>query len=191
MDEIVVRAMRKWPDVPNVFGWLRLDRRGSWLVKGRSGTFERIGNAAVIEFIGRNYLADEQGRWFFQNGPQRVFVTLDYLPYVYRLRADGKAIEAHTGGVPSRITQAWLDDAGALVLLTDLGPGVLLDRDLPAIAASLDDTVVEQLLAGQTVDAAVEIGGQRVRLDMLHAADAPAMFGFDPSPRPAPGQPEC
>ena len=28
MDEIVIRAMQKWPNVPNVFGWLKLDRRG-------------------------------------------------------------------------------------------------------------------------------------------------------------------
>ena len=96
MDEIVVRAMQKWPNVPNVFGWLKLDRRGHWLVKSRTGgdartVFERISNAAVVEFIGRNYQADDKGRWFFQNGPQRVFVTLEYTPLVYRLRADGVA----------------------------------------------------------------------------------------------------
>jgi len=57
MDEIVLRAIAKWPDVPSVYNWLRLDRRGNWLVKG-----ERIGNAAVVEFIGRNYEQDAQRR---------------------------------------------------------------------------------------------------------------------------------
>ena len=32
----------------------------------------------LIEFIGRNYAADAQGQWFFQNGPQRVYVCLLY-----------------------------------------------------------------------------------------------------------------
>ena len=64
MDPIVIQAMAKWPAVPNVYGWLTLDRRGNWLIKG-----DRIANAGVTGFIGRNYAADERGRWFFQNGP--------------------------------------------------------------------------------------------------------------------------
>ena len=34
MDETVIRAMAKWPDVPAVWGWLSLDRRGVWKLKG-------------------------------------------------------------------------------------------------------------------------------------------------------------
>ena len=33
MDEIVLRSMLKWPNVPSVYGWLRLDRRGQWLIR--------------------------------------------------------------------------------------------------------------------------------------------------------------
>jgi len=69
MDEIVSRSMLKWPDVPAVYGWLSLDRRGNWAIKTAGGRFERIANAAVREFIGRNYAADAEGRWYFQNGP--------------------------------------------------------------------------------------------------------------------------
>ncbi|HEX4329053.1 MAG TPA: DUF2946 family protein, partial [Burkholderiales bacterium] len=78
MDDIVAQAMRKWPNVPDVYNWLRLDERGRWRVRARdyenTGRFETIGNPAVVEFIGRNYQPDDQGRWYFQNGPQRVFV---------------------------------------------------------------------------------------------------------------------
>jgi len=81
MDEIVARAIAKWPNVPAVYGWLSLDRRGNWAIKG-----ERIRNRLVAEFIARNYGHDAQGRWFFQNGPQRVFVQLAYTPLVYRTR---------------------------------------------------------------------------------------------------------
>jgi len=56
MDEIVARSMAKWPDVPDVYGWLSLDRRGNWLLKN-----EKIGNGALREFIGRNYQPDARG----------------------------------------------------------------------------------------------------------------------------------
>src|SRR6185436_4073554 len=84
MDDSVVRSMAKWPDVPDVYGWLSLDRRGNWLLRSTGATqkFERIGNAALREFISRNYQADARGCWYFHNGPQRVFVALAYTPLV-------------------------------------------------------------------------------------------------------------
>ena len=72
MDEVVLRAMAKWPNVPAVYGWLALDRRGNWLIKR-----ETIANDGLNAFISRNYLHDEAGQWYFQNGPQRVYVELD------------------------------------------------------------------------------------------------------------------
>src|SRR5258708_21370696 len=132
MDEIVLRSMLKWPDVPAVYGWLSLDRRGNWMIKTVAGRFERIAHPAVREFIGRNYASDSEGRWYFQNGPQRVFVALDYTPWVYRLADAGEGILAHTGAVPRALEAVFLDDAGALLLETEIGIGVLLDRDLSA-----------------------------------------------------------
>lgn len=206
MDDVVKRAMQKWPNVPNVFGWLRLDRRGNWLVKSRATrdgqpVFERITNAAVIDFIGRNYQADERGRWFFQNGPQRVFVTLDHTPLVYRLGASGAAIESHTGARPRELRGAWLDDAGHVVIDSELGPGVMLDRDLPEIekrlvdgnGVALDEPALEALLAGRPGEGAayLELEGVRIAVDRIAGAALPGRFGFDPAPRPAPGEPDC
>ena len=71
MDDLVMRSMAKWPDAPDVYGWLSLDRRGNFLIQK-----EKIGNRALREFISRNYQADARGCWYFQNGPQRVFVSL-------------------------------------------------------------------------------------------------------------------
>ena len=34
MDETGLRSMAKWPNVPAVYGWLTLDRRGNWLLQG-------------------------------------------------------------------------------------------------------------------------------------------------------------
>jgi hypothetical protein len=32
----------------------------------------------------RNYAVDERGCWYFQNGPQRVYVQLEATPYIVR-----------------------------------------------------------------------------------------------------------
>jgi len=126
MDSLVARAMAKWPNVPAVYGWLSLDRRGNWRIKG-----ERISNAALREFIGRNYAADERGRWYFQNGPQRVYVSLAYTPLV--VRYEGDALVDHCGR-PFLAAEALEDDEGS-VLFAGAGAVALLDdRDLARFA---------------------------------------------------------
>ena len=126
MDAVVAQAMAKWPNVPAVYGWLSLDRRGNWLIKG-----ERITNHALREFIARNYEADEKGRWYFQNGPQRVYVSLAYTPLV--VHHEGEPLVDHCGR-PFAATQAYLDDEGS-VLLAGAGCVALLDdRDLERYA---------------------------------------------------------
>jgi hypothetical protein len=135
LDDIVIKGMAKWPDVPAVYGWLELDRRGRWLLKGAP-----ITNPAVIGFIGRNYEPDEHGRWFFQNGPQRVYVTLHYTPLVYRVAqtTDGTLeLEAHTGRRTRAATSSWIDEEGAIIIETDLGVGVVHDRDLHMVSSAL------------------------------------------------------
>jgi hypothetical protein len=122
MDEIVARSLARWPNVPAVYGWLELDRRGNWLIKG-----ERIGNAALREFIARNYEADERGRWFFQNGPQRVYVKLAYTPYV--MHYEGERLFDHCGQAVEAL-ETWVDDEGSVLIRGGRGVGVLDDRDL-------------------------------------------------------------
>ena len=96
VDEIVLRAQAKWPGVPDVYGWLSLDRRGRWLLRNPvREIYEPIGNAALRQFIARNYARDARGRWFFQNGPQRVFVRLAYTPLV--ARAEGETFTDQCG----------------------------------------------------------------------------------------------
>jgi len=111
VDEIVARSLAKWPNVPAVYGWLALDRRGNWRIKG-----EKIGNAALRDFIGRNYQADEKGRWYFQNGPQRVFVSLAYTPLVVRYEgpAGGPGMREMLS-VTSSVVGAGLGETVALV----------------------------------------------------------------------------
>ena len=44
-----------------------------------------IQHVVLNEFISRNYACDSLGRYFFQNGPQRVFITLDATPFIARI----------------------------------------------------------------------------------------------------------
>ena len=131
MDEIVVRSLAKWPNVPAVYGWLDLDRRGNWLIKG-----ERIGNLALREFIARNYAADDEGRWFFQNGPQRVYVRLAYTPFV--VHYEGDALVDHRG---KRFTPSgeFQDDEGSVLIAGEGSIALLDDRDLERYADRAQD----------------------------------------------------
>ncbi len=203
MDESVRRSIGKWPNVPAVYGWLFLDRRGRWLLQGRPVTHERS-----IAFIGRNYTADDAGRWLFQNGPQRVYVRLAYTPWIYRLRADREpaaagSLETHTGGQVGRLTGAWIDETGSLLLRTEHGIGLLDDRDLPRLidafcdreGAALDDEVLAARIAllqeSFTANAAIPAGlcleyaGKRCPLGLIRSREVPARFAFEPDPRPS------
>ena len=172
MDEIVRAALKKWPDVPACHGWLALDARGDWYLRDEAaqaaGPFpavkgSRIEHDKLREFIERNYLADDAGRWFFQNGPQRVFVELEAAPWVWRLSPAGDAarVRAHTGQAAT-VASAWLDEHGRLFLATDLGLGIVHTQDM--------------LLAA----AAVERGAWTPQT--LAFAELPARFGYRTSP---------
>lgn len=195
MDDIVLRGMAKWPNVPHAYGWLALDARGHWLLKG-----DRITHPAVTAFIGRNYAADSRGRWYFQNGPQRVFVSLAVTPFVFRSAADG-AFVAHTGLPVSVTMEAWVDDLGRLGIGTNLGPGIVDDRDLAALCAHLvgpdgtryPDDMLEAWIAGDAHAGPprLRVCGEFLALQRIPASALPERFGFDPDPRPDPGEPEC
>ena len=187
MDETVIRAMVKWPNVPSVWGWLSLDRRGAWRLKG-----EMIPNRAVVEFIGRNYASDRLGRWFFQNGPQRVFVDLAYTPWVYSLDGRG-ALVTHTGRDSGAIAGVWLDEAGTMILLGEPGPGIVDDRDLMALSDGLidgcgrpvDDEHVVRFIAcapGSEPVLGLEHQGACIPVKRIDSRDVAERLHFDPHP---------
>lgn len=183
MDEMVLKAMQKWPNVPDVFGWLRLDGRGQWLLRTGPEQFDRIGNQGLVDFIGRNYARDAHGRWYFQNGPQRVFVGLDYTPYVLHLGA-GNRWETQAGAPAGPVREILFDEDDRVVLAADCGPGLVIDRDLAALLDGLGDNGggdAEQLLQalgapGQT--RAVRLFGAPVLAARVSSSDLPARFGY-------------
>lgn len=198
MDDIVASAMQKWPNVPNVYGWLRLDQRGAWRIRSKSGEFERIGNPAVCEFIGRNYAGDAEGRWFFQNGPQRVFVALEYTPWVFRFADDAESLVAQNGDPSGPVISILIDEAGALIVDSELGIGVVNDRELSLLVdrLSAENPVLDggealMALAGSKEETPYRLFGRTVILKPVCRAAVPALFGFNPLPKAPPGEPDC
>ncbi len=169
MDDIVKQALAKWPNVPDCYGWLGLDARGHWYMRDDRaqalGPFaggspqskgSQLRHEKLIDFIGRNYQSDLSGQWYFQNGPQRVFVELEATPLIWRVEADA-SVHDHTGR-PARVQRCLLDELGRLYLETDTGFGLVHTMDM-----------------GQAADA-VE-AGLWVPEDVL-APDLPARYGY-------------
>jgi hypothetical protein len=173
MDDIVRQAIAKWPNVPHCYGWLGLDARGQWFMRDdrtqAAGPFPQakgslLRHEKLIDFIHRNYEADEAGRWFFQNGPQRVYVELELTPWIWRVGAAGE-VTSHSG-LGAQVQGALLDEAGRLYLVTDLGPGLVHTLDMGLAAEH------------------VESG--RWTPEDVSSADLPSRFGFVRSPAASP-----
>ena len=147
MDEIVEAALRKWPNVPHCYGWLALDARGNWYMRDdriqAAGPFpqikgSRIEHPKLLGFIERNYAHDDAGAWFFQNGPQRVYVELEAAPWVWRIQdAPRWPLESHTGRAATA-QQCWLDEHGRLFVSTDIGHGIVHTLDMGLAAQAVD-----------------------------------------------------
>lgn len=190
MDDIVRAALAKWPNVPDCYGWLGLDARGNWYMRDdrsqAAGPFAAIANAAggatlsdgdaarrraargsllqhekLIDFIQRNYGPDAQGQWFFQNGPQRVYVELEATPFVWRVAADF-SIAAHTGEA-ARVQRCLVDAEGRVYLDADLGFGLVHTQDMTIAADAIEQ--------GLWVPQAIE------------AAELPSRYGYVRSPQ--------
>ncbi len=182
MDDIVKQALAKWPNVPDCFGWLGLDARGNWYMRDdrvqaagpfAGGTLQSKGSMLkhekLIDFIQRNYESDATGRWFFQNGPQKVYVELEATPWIWRIsRASSEdsnhefAVVSHDGRA-ARALRCVLDEQGRVYLEADIGFGLVHTQDVA--------------LAADAVQA-----GVWTPQDVL-ASDLPQRFGYVPSPQ--------
>lgn len=194
MDEIVKQAMARWPNVPYCYGWLALDRRGQWRLRneyaqqhGLSG--DPLRHPALVGFIERNYLRDEHGAWFFQNGPQRVFVELAYAPWVVRLHQR----QFHTTSQRTFVPRSCHADEHGNVLLAGEIDGedgihvaLLHDHDLDAFSGSCD----WHGEACGTDLGVFHFDGRDLPIEPIAEAEVPRRFGFvrRPQPQQAPQQ---
>ena len=185
MDEIVKQALAKWPNVPHCTGWLLLDRRGQWRMRddavqaaGELGT--PIRHEALLGFINRNYESDADGQWYFQNGPQRVYVELAYTPWIVRLHAaDGALRLTDQAGASFGPAHAFIDDEGGILFSDDASPArvaAMHDHDLELFAnhASLDDAGKGGIFHWRD--------GVDLPVQPIARADVATRFGFVASP---------
>jgi Protein of unknown function (DUF2946) len=160
MDDLVKQAMIKWPNVPHCHGWLGLDERGDWYMRDERvqarGSFvsgcangdkevkgSKLEHEKLIAFIGRNYSCElnrnREEVWFFQNGPQKVYVELASTPYIWRLSETytGTVITSHTG-LYAVYKKCQLDVSGRVYLVTNLGTGLVHSLDVPLVATAIE-----------------------------------------------------
>jgi hypothetical protein len=112
-------------------------------------------------------------------------------------------LTAHTGTSTTTINAAFMDDAGQLLLDTDVGIGLVHDTDLElliplfrdanaktpdnaALAAALD-----VLQSGNDPDLHLQTGNAKIPVQPLKSVDVPARFGFIARPVQPAGEEEC
>lgn len=205
MDDSVVRSLVKWPTVANCFGWLALDRRGAWRMRddyaqahGLPG--DTIKHEALNAFIARNYASDKEGRYFFQNGPQRVYVNLDAAPWVVRMMPTGNAThpwqlqtQCQTRLNPER---AFIDETGHILIAGILtqticnssngDPFSTVDRLSIALLHDHDTELFSQLATLDHATCALEGSwswhGQALALEPISSAEVVSRFPFQMRP---------
>lgn len=205
MDEIVQAALKKWPNVPHCFGWLALDARGTWRMRDERCQAlnlrgDAIRNQTLIGFINRNYLVDEQGRWYFQNGPQRVYVDLEAAPYIVHTTHE-QGLVFHTGEAVSVVNTFFITQAGQLLLQAGDRFAQVDDRDLATCfmglqrdgRAATDDDIAELLNAEtatqnelQNFSIVIHCGQNGVSSARLKRGELPDLmqaYGYNAYPR--------
>jgi hypothetical protein len=204
MDEQVLRSLIKWPNVPDCFGWLALDRRGQWrmvdeFAQQNQLSGQVIQHTALNEFISRNYASDQLGRFFFQNGPQRVFITLAATPWIVRI------IPGEQG--PKLITQsqtqmkpsaALSDEHGNIYIVGSIHQTIYQDlktqqfetKEHVSIALLHDHDLDQFSEMAKLREEACSFGGswnwydKQLPLDPIHSEELSKQFKFIKQPQP-------
>ena len=195
MDDIVKKAMVKWPDVPHCYGWLALDARGAWRMRderaqhlGLAG--DKVIQLALLGFINRNYAVDERGCWYFQNGPQRVYLNLEATPFIARTDPE-HGLVLQTGESVVHLERVFMTETGELIV--DCGGKVAQvdDRDVAQLmtalemngAAASDEALMAWLENGQG-ELVLRYREQSISVEPIKRADVPERLHFTRLPAP-------
>lgn len=84
-------------------------------------------------FFQRNYGRDGLGRYYVQNGPQKVYVTLETAPFVARRVSDGWRVLPGEAVHPAR--RAFVTPEGEMLLDIDGALTLIDDRELASVIA--------------------------------------------------------
>jgi hypothetical protein len=196
----------KWPNVPDCYGWLALDRRGQWRMRDEFAQQNNlpgqvIQHTALNDFIARNYACDESGRYFFQNGPQRVFITLDATPWIVRIIPSDAGThltnQCHQTMEP---TAALSDEKGNIYIVGTVNQTIygsnkndnnqFVKRDGQTVALLHDHDLDHFSELAKLREEACSFGGswtwhdKQLPLDPIHSEELASRFNFKVKPRP-------
>lgn len=192
----------KWPNVPDVYNWLMLDERGDWRIKE-----EKISHKGLIDVINAHYQADDKGRWFFQNGPQRVFVTLAYTPYVLSVASHDSItyFKTQNNVIIKSVDRLWIDNKDRLLVSWKNGIGLVSDRDLPLLADKLThetepfdrmnstelDLIKQRTPSRSKTSLKLTMNQKTYDILFINTIEVSQLFGFNSNPSPPLGVPDC
>ena len=191
MDDTVRLALAKWPNVPHCYGWLALDARGTFRMRDDAAqaanlSGDVIRHPALLGFVFRNYGCDDRGAWFFQNGPQRVYVELEATPFI--ARTDPMlGFVTHDGEAMRKIGNAFLTGDGRLLLQSDDKIAMLDDRDLAECLTRFklngmpcDDIALMSWLSSSTSADKLELSlkDSSINIEWISSDQLEQRFGF-------------
>jgi hypothetical protein len=103
---------------------------------------------------------DAQGCWYFQNGPQRVYVELEATPFIWRVDEQGAITSSAKQA--ATLVQVYMDERGWPYLHTSLGFGLVHTQDVASLAQALEILYWP--------------------IEEVQASELPARFGYQMSP---------
>ena len=191
MDDIVKQAIAKWPNVPHCYGWLALDARGGWRMRDeRAQQLElpgdKLNQPTLLGFINRNYAADERGCWYFQNGPQRVYLNLEATPFIARTDPL-QGLLVQTGEALGTIDRACITEKGELIVASGGKVAKVDDRDMAQMMQAMQ---IDGVPASDEALMAWMDGGpeslmlEQVPVERIRQVAVPEEFGFVQVPQP-------
>jgi hypothetical protein len=134
MDELVKQSLTKWPNVPHCYGWLALDARGAFRMRDEVAQAAHqqgdiIRYESLLAFIYRNYDRDSRGAWYFQSGPQRVYVELESTPFIARTDPE-LGFVLHDRTPVHEVNQVFMTNTGQLIIQSHQKIAMLDPNDL-------------------------------------------------------------
>jgi hypothetical protein len=202
VDQATIQALQKWPQVPNCYGWLNFDRRGEWRIQNEYAqqhqlSGEKITHPGFKQYIESHLAKDHHGNHFFQNGPQRVFVSFAYCPWVVRFYPlfNGHWELKTTFGQAIHPTGCFLDEQDQIsfeavfdVLQQDENGqytpqqvksiGLLHDHDLEIFSA------FAKIFQNSCGSLGEFIWQKKMSIEPINSKDLPRLFQFIKNPKP-------
>ena len=202
MDLVTIQALQKWPQVPNCYGWLYFDRRGEWRIQNEYAQQhqlpgEKITHSGFKQYIESHLARDHLGNHFFQNGPQRVYISYAYCPWVIRFyplseghwelkTTFGEAIQP-TGCFLDELDQISFEAEFEVLKLNKDGQfinekikcvGLLHDHDLGIFSA------FAKIFQNSCGSLGEFLWKQKMPIEPINSKDLPRVFQFTKNPKP-------